>query len=113
MENEKLFIVVRSDLAPGDRCAQSCHALGAFAIRHPDEARTWFWDSNNLVVLECVDEAALRELVVLARRHGVPYALFSEPDLSCAATACAFGNGMRRFLSSLPLAFREAKPRAA
>lgn len=81
-------------------------------MRHPEAAQSWFWDSNNLVVLECADEAMLRSLAGQAKSHGVPYALFSEPDLNCAATACAFGHGMRRFLSSLPLAFREPKKAA-
>jgi peptidyl-tRNA hydrolase len=109
MENEKLYIVVRADLPPGDRAAQSCHAAFAFAMRHPTEAGRWFWDSNNIVLLECADEAALRGLVVRARLAEVPYALFSEPDFDCHATACAFSTGARRFLSSLPLALKEPK----
>src|SRR5690348_89416 len=113
MDNEKLYIVSRADLPPGDRAAQSCHAAFAFAMRHPNEAGRWFWDSNNIVLLECADEATLRRLVDQARAADVPYALFSEPDFDCAATACAFGYGMRRLLSSLPLALREPKPKAA
>ncbi len=106
METEKLYVVSRADLPPGDRAAQSCHAAFAFAFRHPTHAAEWFWDSNNIVLLECPDEPALRKLVELARSAAVPYALFSEPDFECAATACAFGNGARRFLSSLPLALK-------
>jgi hypothetical protein len=41
MEN-KLYIITRSDLPPGARCAQSCHALRAFVEAHPVVDRSWF-----------------------------------------------------------------------
>ena len=45
---EKLYIIVRRDLAPGAQCAQSCHAMHAFVNEHPA------LDADcNLVVLSC------------------------------------------------------------
>lgn len=113
MNKGKLYVVVCADLLPGDRAAQSCHAALAFAFRHRELAETWFWDSNNIVLLECADEPALLSLVERARALGLPYALFSEPDFGSRSTAAAFAGGARKFLSSLPLALREPKKTAA
>ncbi len=107
-EEEKLYVVVRADLAPGVLLAQACHAAIAYGFRHPEDAARWFWDSNNLVVLECPDETRLRSLTVAAKVARIPYVIFSEPDLDMAATAAAFGSNARRMLSSLPLALRGA-----
>lgn len=117
MENEKLYVVVRSDLEPGARAAQLCHAAIAFVFRHGGRAAEWFWDSNNLVLLECTDESALLELVRSARAAAVRYAVFQEPDFGMSHTAAAFSSEARRLLSRLPLALKPAKksdaPRAA
>lgn len=103
---EKLFIVTRSDLPPGARCAQSCHGLRAFVAAHPEVDRMWFESSNNLVVLEATDELALEQLVARATAAGVPMATYREPDLADALTAVALGPPGRKLVSSLPLALR-------
>ena len=109
MENEKLYVVVRSDLEPGARAAQLCHAAIAFVFRHGARAAEWFWDSNNIVLLECRDEAELLDLTARARSAGIDYALFQEPDFGMSHTAAAFGAGARRMLSRLPLALKVPK----
>jgi len=38
---EKLYIITRSDLDPGSRCAQAVHAALAYALEHPEAARAW------------------------------------------------------------------------
>jgi hypothetical protein len=107
MDNEKLYVVVRSDLPAGAMLAQSAHAAVAFGFRHPELAAEWFWDSNNLVILETPDEASLRALVTNARVARIPYVLFSEPDFDMAATAAAFGKEAKKMLRGLSLALRE------
>lgn len=106
-EEEKLYVVARADLAPGVLLAQACHAAIAYGFRHPEEAAAWFWDSNNLVILECPDEARLLRLCELAKASRIPYLLFKEPALDMHATAAAFGGGIRKLVSSLPLALRD------
>jgi hypothetical protein len=104
---EKIYIVVRADLPPGDRCAQACHALAAFTLEHTELARAWNRDSNNLVILECQDEAQLLSLA--ERTAAFPQCLFREPDFADQATAMALTSDARRLLSSLPLALRQPK----
>lgn len=72
MENQKLYVVVRSDLPPGGRCAQSCHAAVAFVLGHAEIARSWHESSNNLVILECPSEAELLELARRSEAEAVP-----------------------------------------
>jgi peptidyl-tRNA hydrolase len=86
--------------------AQSCHALAAFVMEHTMLARSWHESSNNLVILECENEERLLLLAGQSAAEGVPTTLFREPDLGGAATACAFGPGARKLLSSLPLALK-------
>jgi len=105
---ERLYIVTRADLAPGARCAQACHTLRAFVDAHAEIDRAWFGASNNLVVLEAPNEAALVALAARASALGVATATFREPDYGDAVTGVALGpcEGSRRLVSSLPLALR-------
>lgn len=104
---EKLYIVTRTDLPPGARCAQACHTLRAFVAAHPELDREWFDGSNNLVVLEVSDEAALEALARHASASGVPLATFREPDFSDALTGVALAGAGAKLVSSLPLALRQ------
>lgn len=105
---DRLYIVIRSDLSPGARCAQACHTLRAFVDAHPGIDREWFTASNNLVVLEAPHEAYLVALASLATQRGVAVATFREPDYSDALTGVALGPSeiARRLVSSLPLALK-------
>jgi len=100
----KLYLVTRSDLPPGARAAQLCHALRAYQHEHPVEERAWFEQSNTLVLLETSSETELLRLVHRARENHVSVSLFYEPDLGNAATALALGPEGRRFVRQLPLA---------
>jgi peptidyl-tRNA hydrolase len=99
---DRLYIVVRSDLKPGLLCAQACHALRAFVAEHPEVEQQWFEGSNNLVVLQVPDEAALLRLV--ERSAGVPFSVNREPDLDNQVTAVALAPSAKRLLRTLPLA---------
>ncbi len=105
---EKLYIVVRRDLKPGAQCAQSCHALSAFACAYPDLHRDWHTNGQNLVVLSVRDIGELMLVYENAVRSGLPRVAFSEPDFGGVATAIALGGDARPIVSSLPLALRAA-----
>jgi len=49
---EKVYVVARGDLNPGATCAQSCHALSAFAADFPAAHAEWHKRGQNLVVLQ-------------------------------------------------------------
>lgn len=105
----KLYLIVRADLAPGAQLAQACHALAGFALQHADAFRAWQTGTNNLVCLQCVDEPALRRIATEATARGDRGFENIEPDYGNALTAVALGEEARKFLSSLPLALKESK----
>lgn len=107
---DRLYIVVRADLPPGARIAQSIHAALQIAAECPSLVACWLRDSGNLVVLEAADEPALVALRARAVALGIPASLFREVDLGGAATALALGPGARRMVSSLPLAMKPIGP---
>lgn len=98
----KLYGVTRRDLSTGLRAAQVGHALIAWTVAYgpPPE---------NLVLLEVEDEQALYDLAEAVEIQGHGLVRFHEPDLDGELTAFAVDSGAYRYLSSLPLAFREAK----
>jgi len=105
----KLYIVVRADLKPGARAAQSCHATSSFVAAHPKQSAQWRTSSNNLVCLEIANEPLLLAMARRARERGIPHTLFREPDLGDEATALALMSPQaHRLTSNLPLALRDA-----
>lgn len=48
----KLYLVTRSDLTPGQRASQLCHALREVAAVFPALDKEWYEKSNTLVLLE-------------------------------------------------------------
>lgn len=104
---EKLYIVVRRDLPAGDQAAQCCHALRAFADRHPELDRQWHERGGNIVLLSVANLTELRELVSRAQPLNISHAEFHEVDFANELTAAAFAASARRLVSSLPLALRE------
>ncbi len=105
---QKLYIVVRRDLAPGAQCAQACHAMSAFADAFPDAHRQWHRDGQNLVVVTVADETELAQLETKARGLALEFAAFHEPDFADEMTAVALAGDARALVSSLPLALRAA-----
>ena len=103
---EKLYIVVRPDIAPGLQAAQACHALREFVERHPEIDRKWFKESNNIVLLNSRSYGHLGVIAGQARDHEVAYADFYEPDLDDELTAVAIGPEGAKLVSQLPLALR-------
>lgn len=105
---ERLYVVVRRDLAPGAQLAQSCHALSAFACAYPELHRQWHTGGQNLVVVSAENRAELEAVFEKAEDAGIEHALFHEPDFGGELTAVAFGGDVRPIVSSLPLALRAA-----
>lgn len=111
---EKLYVIVRADLKPGDQLAQAGHAVAAFARKRRSLFEAWTDGPNNLVVLAIDDEYALGALSAsFGDDHGT--VRVREPDLRDELTAIAFEgtDWARRAVSSLPLALRPSPPRAA
>jgi hypothetical protein len=105
MAESKLYVVVRSDLSPGQQAVQACHAALALAesgVAVPD----------TLVLLAVPDEPALLQLAdrialgcALPCGYRLQLEVFCEPDLGGQATALATDEeAARPLLRDLPLA---------
>lgn len=107
---QKLYVVVRGDLPAGLQCAQACHGVRAFVEEHPEADRDWYHNSNNLVVLTVADESALTDLVLDAKRSGIGYVVFREPDLEDSVTCVVLqpGKASQKLTQRLPLALKKA-----
>ena len=109
---DRLYVVTRSDLAPGAQLAQSCHAVSAFAAAFPERHREWHERGQNLIVLAVPSERELDNLLEsVGTKCGLACAPFYEPDFCDELTAFAAPGEAAKLLSSLPLALRA--PRAA
>lgn len=101
---EKLFLVTRADLTPGQQAVQACHAMREFGFEHPEEDRRWHSTSNTLALLAVPNEEKLLHLVHKARCKGLRLALFREPDRGNELTAVALEPKARTLLRGLGLA---------
>lgn len=90
---EKLYVVVRSDLPPGDQAVQSVHAALQYARDHRDWT-AWSDSSNCLALLAVADEKELQDLLNRAADRGLKSSYFREPDLGHSMTAVALEPGM-------------------
>ncbi len=109
----KLYVVVRSDLPPGDQLAQSCHAVAEFGVLSPERFTAWAKAQRNLVVLQAPSRTALDIIRVQLLDDGHQVATFHEPDLQDELTAIAFGGEAARLVSQLALALRDPRAKAA
>jgi peptidyl-tRNA hydrolase len=106
MSTEKLYLVTRTDLSPGQRAVQAAHALRAFVEAHPDVDKEWYQNSNYLAILEVHGEPQLALLLKKARLRGFPASEFREPDRENELTAIALGPPAKAICRGLPLALR-------
>lgn len=100
---DKLYLVTRSDLPAGQQAVQAAHALQAFNVEHPAEARQWHDQSNTLALLAVPNEQSLAQLLRKARWRG-PVSEFREPDRGGELTAIAIGPWGKGITARLPLA---------
>ncbi len=108
---DKLYVVVRADLSPGEILAQSNHATSGFSRMHRELHDAWADGPNNIVLLSTPTERSLGELVRKAAELGIARTEVYEPALDNELTACAFTAEIARYVSQLPLALKA--PRAA
>lgn len=108
LNSDKVFLITRADLKPGQQAVQAAHALTEFIFQHPAEAGRWKQESNTLVMLVVKDEESLNGMIEKAIQRGIRASAFYEPDLDDALTALAFepGDMSYRLCSGIPLALR-------
>ena len=101
---QKLFLVVRADLSPGQQAVQAAHALREWTETYEALDAAWYASSNTLALLSVPDEEGLRSLIMKAWKEGHAVATFSEPDLDGKMTAIAIEPAGWRVCKGLPLA---------
>ena len=103
---DKLYLVTRNDLSPGQQAAQLCHAIRLFGHEYPQIDKEWYERSNFLALLSVPSENDLLRLFERLRLREIRCSLFREEDLGNEATALAAEPLARRTCSELPLALR-------
>lgn len=108
-----MYVVVRSDMSPGDILCQTTHAAVDWALAFPEKAAEWHED-NYLIVLEVPSEQALLDYADLLMWHDLACLVVHEPDMPESAlcndgqhTALAVEHAGGRYLSELRLALKE------
>jgi len=113
---DRLYIVVRQDLRPGDVLCQAVHAAIEYCLRYVGRAALWHdIGGNNVVILGVADGFALAETLESLRWRGFAKDVVEvyEPDLGDVFTAFAVGDRARPWLSHLPLALRARNAESA
>jgi len=107
-EGDKLTVVVRTDLTPGEQACQAMHAARRFGELHEEIESLWYERSNTLALLCVADEEELRCLLGRANDKGIKTAHFCEPDLNHALTAVALepSKATKKLCEGLPLALK-------
>ena len=106
-----MYVIGRSDLAPGYQAVQGMHAGIQFIFDHPDVASQWHLNSDYLCFLSVADEKALLEMVSQANSLGLKCSVFREPDIGNQVTAIALepNEASKRLCSRLTLALKGVK----
>lgn len=104
--DEKLYLITRKNLKPGQQAVQAAHVMTQFLIEHAEIARAWHAQSNTLALLAAADENELQKIINRAFDYDIHTALFREPDLENSLTAIALEPGVKsqRLCKNLPLA---------
>lgn len=107
---DKLYLVTREDLPPGQQAVQAAHALRQFVSDHPETDQAWFQESNTLAILTVRDQQTLGKLLKKALDRSIPVARFLEPDRGSELTAIALGPQGKKLTRGLPLALQGSSP---
>jgi len=105
-----MYIIVRLDLTIGQQMAQLVHANTEYILNNLSDSTDWYNNSNYVVCLNVKDEEQLSFLSSKLEASGINHSRFTEPDLNNSLTSISFiGNSdVKKFISSLPLAGKEA-----
>ena len=105
---DKLYIVVRNDLLPGQCASQITHCAFQFAKEHPNITMNWMENSNFICLLQVKNEEELADLTVEAIGLNLAHSEFREPDYDNSLTAIAVepGQKTRELMKRLKLAFQ-------
>lgn len=109
MKVTKLYLVVRADLSAAQQAVQVAHALQEYNLTHPGPTLDWYRASNTIAFLSVPDEAALTDLVEVARQRAFTYAPFREPDRNDELTAVVLGPEAQRLVRRLSPALKETR----
>ena len=103
---DKLYIITRRDLPPGQQAVQSCHALRQFVEEHPDLEQSWYRESNHLALLSVRNEAKLERLKLRAIDLEYKCSEFREPDRNHELTAIVLEPRAKRICRKIDLALK-------
>lgn len=84
--SKKLTTIVRDDISPGYKVAQSIHSVVEFSIKHSNIFTAWYKESNYICCLETTT-TKLREFINLLELLEIKYSVFLEPDINDELTA--------------------------
>jgi len=84
-KEQKLYVLIRSDLSEPYQAVQAGHAVAQYLIEHPDTS----WKNGTLVYLAVRDEEELAFWGDKLTWRGVSWTGFREPDIGNEMTAIA------------------------
>lgn len=104
---DKLYVIVRKDLKPGEQMAQSLHAVLHFMADNLALTKEWMNKSDFICALNIENEMELNKLLYKAKENGIISTAFFEPDLDNSLTAICLEPGKRSksLCKGLKLAF--------
>jgi peptidyl-tRNA hydrolase len=107
-DHQRLYVVVRQDIAPGLQIAQSCHSCLHFQLEYPHLTSAWMRTSDYICILGTDNEASLQKLIDKAKSLDIRHYVFIEPDLGNQATAVCFepNEASKKLCSNLKLALK-------
>lgn len=97
-EEQKAYVVVRSDMSPGYQIVQSAHAVAEHEKAHPGTMA-----GQTMIVLSIPNQTLLVLLYEYLRKGGCEVTIFWEPDVA-GYTAMAISPGDYSVLRGMPLA---------
>ena len=91
--NEKLVVITRRDLSPGQQAIQAAHAAIEFQHEHFEIAKNWHINSKYLVFLSVENEEELKHQLEKIQNRYIKHSIFTEPDMGNQLTAIALEPG--------------------
>lgn len=74
----KMYVLIRSDLAPAQQAVQAGHALAQFALDYPTAFKHWQEDNNILIYLSVNNIAWWKQVLT---DGDFKHSVFHEPDM--------------------------------